>query len=177
MNQISNLSQMSRFAENLSYDRLKSEFQSVQGKLSSVRPLPEFLNMRKMSKPQNFGDAQSRMSYNLRYYSANYAVIVGALSIYTLVTNPLLLFLIVFVLASITGINRLQGQDLVLAGGRVFKPSQLYTALFCVGVPLFILASPISTMTWLIGASAVSVLGHASLMEKPIETVFEEETV
>ena len=44
-----------------------------------------------------------------------------------------------------------------------------------VAVPLGFLASPISTMMWLIGSSGVTVGAHAALMEKPIETVFEEE--
>lgn len=157
-------------------DRIKAEFQSFQGKLSTLRPPQEFFNLKKVSKPQNFGEVQSRVSYNLRTYSTNYALIVSLLSIYALLTNFLLLFVIVFVMAGIFGIGKLQGQDLVTPMG-VFKPSQLYTGLLCVAVPLGFLASPFSTLMWLIGASAVSVLGHASLMEKPIETVFEEETV
>lgn len=44
-----------------------------------------------------------------------------------------------------------------------------------IAVPLGFLASPISTMMWLIGASCVTVFSHASFMEKPIETVFEEQ--
>ena len=35
------------------------------------------------------------------------------------------------------------------------------------------MASPISTMMWLIGSDGVTVGAHAALMEKPIETVFE----
>ena len=132
--------------------------------------------MKKVSKPQNFGELQARVSYNLRHFSTNYGLIVGMLSIYTLLTNLLLLFVIVFVFAGLYGINKLEGQDLNLPFG-VLKTSQLYTALLCVAIPLGFLASPISTLMWLIGASAVSVLGHASFIEKPIETVFEEETV
>lgn len=53
--------------------------------------------------------------------------------------------------------------------------SQLYTTLLVVSLPLGFLASPISTMMWLIGSSCVCVFSHASFMEKPIETVFEEQ--
>lgn len=103
-------------------------------------------------------------------------MIIGLLSLYTLLTNLLLLFVIALVFFGIVGINKLEGQDLVTPFGTL-KTTQLYTALICVSVPLGFLASPISTMLWLIGASAVTVFGHASLMEKPIESVFEEETV
>lgn len=96
------------------------------------------------------------------------------LSIYALVTNLLLLFVILFIVGGVFGISKLDGNDLVLPFGR-FTTSQLYTGLLVVGVPLGLLASPISTLMWLFGASAVSVLSHASLMDKPIETVFEEE--
>lgn len=74
------------------------------------------------------------------------------------------------------GINKLNGADLVTPFGAL-KSSQLYTGLLCIAVPLGFLASPISTFMWLIGASMVTVFSHASFMEKPIETVFEEETV
>jgi PRA1 family protein 1 len=55
--------------------------------------------------------------------------------------------------------------------------SQLYTALLCVSVPLGFVASPWTTALWLIGASGVSILGHASFMDKPIESAFSEEAV
>ena len=89
-------------------------------------------------------------------------------------TNLLLLFVTAFVIGGVYGISRLNGEDLVIPFGR-YNTSQLYTGLLIVAIPLGFLASPISTMMWLIGSSSVTVLTHASLMEKPIETVFEEE--
>lgn len=157
-------------------ENIKSEFQSLQSKSATLRTPQEFFNFKKISKPQNFGEVQSRVAYNLKYFSSNYGLIIGCLSIYTLLTNLLLLFVIVLVVAGIVGINKLKGEELVTPFGS-FKTNQLYTGLVCVAVPIGFLASPISTLLWLIGASAVSVFGHASLMEKPIETVFDEETV
>lgn len=170
------MQQISSFAQNLSFDRIKSEIGSFQNKLSSVRPPQEFFDLKRISKPQNFGEVQSRVGYNLGYFSTNYALIVGALSVYSLLTNFLLLIVIVFVFLGTMGINKLNGADLVTPFGS-FKTSQLYTGLLCVAVPLGFLASPISTLMWLVGASIVSVFSHAAFMEKPIETVFEEETV
>ena len=157
-------------------ENIKSEFQSLQSKLATLHTPQEFFNFKKISKPQNFREVQSRVAYNLKYFSSNYGLIIGCLSIYTLLTNLLLLFVIVLVVAGIVGINKLKGEELVTPFGS-FKTNQLYTGLVCVAVPIGFLASPISTLLWLIGASAVSVFGHASLMEKPIETVFDEETV
>lgn len=167
---------MSSFTQKLSIENIKNEFHNLQSRLSSLRPPQEFFNFKSVSKPQNFAEAQSRIGFNLRYYSTNYALIITCLSIYTLLTNLLLLFVILFVLAGITGINKLEGEDLVTPFGS-FKTTQLYTALLCIAIPLGFIASPIASMLWLIGASGVVVFGHATLMEKPIETVFEEETV
>lgn len=98
------------------------------------------------------------------------------LSIYSLITNMLLLFVIVLVVAGMYGIGCLRGADLNL-GVISFTSSQLYTGLMIVSIPLGFFASPISTILWLIGASAITILGHASFMEKPIESAFAEEQV
>ena len=139
-----------------------------------MRPPQDFFDFRRVSKPANFGEVQSRVSYNLGYFFANYVAIVGLLSVYALITNTLLLFVIFLVIGGIFGISKLGGEDLVLPVGR-FNTSQLYTGLFFVAAPLAIFASPILTLMWLIGSSSVTVLGHAAFLEKPIETVFEEE--
>lgn len=110
----------------------------------------------------------------MSYFSANYIAIVFILSIYALITNLLLLFVIIFLVGGIFAINKLDGEDLVTPFGR-FNTSQLYTGLLVVSIPLAFFASPISTLMWLIGSSSVTVFAHGALMEKPIETVFEEE--
>ncbi|KAK6462110.1 YIP3-like protein, partial [Scheffersomyces coipomensis] len=142
--------------------------------VSKIKPPQEFFDFRRLSKPVNFGEVQSRVSFNLNYFQANYAVFVLILSIYALITNLLLLFVTVFVIGGIFGINKLNGEELRTPFGS-YNTSQLYTGLLIVAIPLGFLASPISTMMWLIGSSSVGVLSHASFMEKPIETVFEEE--
>lgn len=74
------------------------------------------------------------------------------------------------------GIGKLEGRDLEVGTFKATS-SQLYTALLVVAVPLGIFASPISTVLWLIGASGVSILGHASFMDKPIDEAFSGEAV
>jgi len=46
-----------------------------------------------------------------------------------------------------------------------------------IGIPIFIFSGPITLMLWLIGAVGVSTFGHASFMDKPIESAFSEEAV
>ena len=98
------------------------------------------------------------------------------LTIYSLLTNPTLLFDMIFMGVGLYAIKKLDGRDLELGFTRL-TTSQLYTGLFIIGVPLFIWAAPISTALWLVGAIGVTVLGHASFMDKPIDTAFSEEAV
>ena len=150
--------------------------QSITTRFANLKPLSEFCDFRRLSKPANFGETQSRINYNLGYFSSNYAVVFVMLSIYSLLTNMLLLFVILTVIGGMWGIGKLGGNDLDV-GFLKASTSQLYTALLCITIPLGIWASPITTVLWLIGASAVSILGHASFMDKPIESAFSEEAV
>ncbi|TGZ78374.1 prenylated rab acceptor PRA1 [Ascodesmis nigricans] len=148
----------------------------LANRFSNLRPLGEFFDFKRMSKPQNFGEVQSRVAYNVSYFSSNYAVVFALLSIYSLLTNTLLLFVIVLVVGGMWGIGRLGGADLEIGPVKATS-SQLYTTLFGTAVVLGIFASPFATILWLIGASSVTILGHASFMDKPIENAFSEEAV
>ena len=156
--------------------RLGDRFNSFSSRFANLRPVSEFLDLKRLSKPANFGEVQGRVNYNLSYFSSNYAAVFVMLSIYSLLTNPLLLFVILLVTGGLYGIGKLEGRDLDVQVAR-FNTSQLYTGLLVLAVPLGIWASPISTVLWLIGATGVTVFGHASLMDKPIENAFSEEAV
>jgi PRA1 family protein 1 len=141
-----------------------------------MRSISDFFDFRRLSKPANFSDAQTRINYNLGYFSSNYAAIVAMLFIYALISNWTLVFFIVFVTVGMWGIGKLQGQDLQILSRR-FSTSQLYTGLVIIAIPLFFIAKPWSTLFWLVGASAITILGHAIFMDKPIESAFSEEAV
>ncbi|KPI46072.1 Prenylated Rab acceptor 1 [Cyphellophora attinorum] len=150
--------------------------QSIGQRFANLKPISEFLDIKRLSKPHNFAEVQTRVNYNLAYFSSNYAVVFIMLSIYSLITNPWLLFDIIFVSFGMWFIGKMQGADLEIG---TFKAttSQLYTGLLCIAVPIGFFASPFSTILWLIGASGVSILGHASFMDRPIENAFSEEAV
>ena len=98
------------------------------------------------------------------------------LSIYSLLTNWYLLFLIILVIGGLWGIGKLDGNDLDIGVFRA-TTSQLYTGLVVIAVPLTFLSSLFTTALWLIGASGVTILGHASFMDKPIDEAFSGEAV
>lgn len=150
--------------------------QSITARFANLKPISEFFDLKRLSKPANFGEVQSRVNYNLGYFSSNYALLFLMLSIYSLLTNLKLLFFIVLVIGGMWGIGKLGGQDLDIGVFRATS-SQLYTGLLVIAIPLGFFASPITTILWLIGASGVSIFGHASFMDKPIDEAFSGEAV
>lgn len=149
---------------------------SLSSRFSNLRPIGEFLDFKRLSKPANFGEVQSRVNYNLGHFSSNYAVVFFVLSIYALVTSPLLLFDLVLLVAGLWVLGRLNGQDLVIGNFRATS-SQLYTGLLVTVAILGLIAPTISTVLWLLGASGVTILGHAAFMDKPIDEAFSGEAV
>jgi hypothetical protein len=150
--------------------------QSITTRFANLKPISEFFDFKRLSKPANFGEVQSRVNYNLGYFSSNYFALACMLGIYSLLTNLALLFDIIFVGAGLFVIKKLDGRDLELGFTRL-TTSQLYTGLLIIGIPVFIWASPLTTLLWLVGANGVSILGHASFMDKPIDQAFSEEAV
>ncbi|KAL0938651.1 prenylated rab acceptor 1 [Colletotrichum truncatum] len=146
----------------------------LTARFANLRPISEFFDMKRISKPANFGEVQSRWNYNLSYFSSNYSVIFVMLSIYALLTNWVLLFDIIFVVAGMFLIGKLEGRDLEIGSFRA-TTSQLWTGLLVISVPVGLYASPFSTLLWLVGASGVVILGHAAFMDKPIDEAFSGE--
>ncbi|KAL2019803.1 hypothetical protein VTK56DRAFT_9154 [Thermocarpiscus australiensis] len=158
-------------------DRLASmRSGSLASRFSNLRPISEFLDVKRLSKPANFAEVQSRVNYNLGHFSSNYAVVFVMLCIYGLLTNISLLFDIVFVVLGMYLIGKLDGRDLEF-GQQRFSTVQLYTGLYVIAIPIALISGVFGTMMWLIGASGVVILGHAALLDKPIDEAFSGEAV
>ena len=69
-------------------------------------------------------------------------------------------------------LSSLTAPDAAQFGEHTITQKHLYTGLFVIGIPLLWLSSPISTIFWLIGASGVLILGHASLIEPGVESEY-----
>jgi PRA1 family protein 1 len=149
---------------------------SLSSRFANLKPIGEFLDVKRFSKPANFAEVQSRVNYNLSTFSSNYTVVALLLSIYALITNTRLLFDIILLSGGLWLLGRLNGQDLTI-GTFTATSSQLYTGLFCVCGFIFLIASPFTTVLWFIGASGVVILGHAAMLDKPIDEAFSGEAV
>ncbi|KAF5351958.1 hypothetical protein D9756_007568 [Leucocoprinus leucothites] len=137
-------------------------------RLSGLRPPSEFFDYHRISKPADFNTAISRISHNTRSFSGNYGLIVAILAVYAVLTNYHLLLAMAFLVGGFSLINKF-APDATQFGEHTVTQKHLYTGLFVIGIPLLWFASPIHTIFWIIGASAVLIIGHASLMEPGIE--------
>jgi len=149
-------------------DTLKS-FRETR--LSALRPPSEFFDYQRISRPADLNQATSRITYNTKYFSGNYGLIVAVLAVYALITSPLLLISLGFLVGGFAAINRFAPEPMQV-GDHVITQKSLYTALFVIGLPLLWWSSPIGTFFWLVGASSVLILGHATVIEPGIESEY-----
>ncbi|KAF9103222.1 hypothetical protein BGX27_010677 [Mortierella sp. AM989] len=83
----------------------------------------------------------------------------------------MLLFSAAFVFGSWIFIQRIPAEGIQIGSSR-FQASQLKFGLIGIAVILFFLSSLFGTVFWIIGASAVVVLGHAAVMQEGVEGDF-----
>ncbi|KAF9201978.1 hypothetical protein BGZ49_007834 [Haplosporangium sp. Z 27] len=141
-------------------------------RLSSLRPFSQFLDINRFSKPDGFATLTTRLSYNLSYYQSNYMVVFLGITAWSFINNAMLMFSTGFVLGGMHFISKVP-QEGIIIGSNKYNPRQLQTGLVCVAVPLFFFSSTIGTIFYIIGASAVSILGHAAFMQEDVESDFD----
>ena len=140
-------------------------------KLSGLRPPTEFFDVHRISRPADLNQATSRITYNTRYFSGNYGLVVAALAVYALLTNYLLIIAVAFLVFGFAAINK-YAPEATQFGEHTVTQKHLYATLFVIGLPLLYIASPISTFFWLVGASGVLIIGHACLLEPGVESEY-----
>jgi len=140
-------------------------------RLSALRPPTEFFDFHRISRPADLNQATSRISYNTRYFSGNYGLIVALLAVYALISNPLLLISLGFLVGGFAAINRFAPEP-TQVGDYVVTQKSLYIGLFVIGLPILFLSSPVMTFFWLVGASGVLIIGHACIIEPGVESEY-----
>ncbi|KAF5380493.1 hypothetical protein D9615_004570 [Tricholomella constricta] len=150
--------------------RANDIFKSLrETKFSGIRSPVEFFDYQRVSRPADLNQATSRISYNTRYFSGNYGLIIAVLAVYAIITNYLLLISLAFLVFGFAAINKF-APDATQFGEHTITQKHLYTGLFVIGIPLLWISSPIGTFFWLVGASGFLILGHACLLEPGIES-------
>jgi len=138
-------------------------------RLSGLRPATEFFDYQRLSKPADMNQATTRISYNTRYFSGNYLLIVALFAVYTIITNYLLLFSLAFLVGGFTLINKF-APEATQVGEHTITQKHLYAGLFVIGIPMFLWAGPFGTFFGIFFGSALLILVHASLLEPGVES-------
>ncbi|WFD32172.1 Prenylated Rab acceptor 1 [Malassezia sp. CBS 17886] len=140
-------------------------------RLATVRPLSEFLDWRRLGWPRDTNEAIQRITYNTRHFSGNYAVVIAMLTVYGLLTDVYLLIAIVVLVGGFAAINRFAPEPMQV-GNHMVTQKSLYSALLIISLVLLWFAQPFALIFWLVGASAVLILGHAALTEPPVSSEY-----
>ncbi|KAJ7703012.1 prenylated rab acceptor PRA1 [Mycena rosella] len=142
-----------------------------EARLSALRTPVEFFDVQRISRPADLNTATSRISYNTRYFSGNYLLIIILLGIYALISNLWLFGALVFLVGGFALINRFAPEP-TQVGDYVVTQKSLYITLFCVGIPLLIFSGPLGTLFWVVGASGIVIIAHACMIEPGVESEY-----
>ncbi|WOO79325.1 PRA1-like protein [Vanrija pseudolonga] len=157
-------------------------------RLGAFRPVGEFFDVTRISRPKDWSDYMKRASYNIRYFSANYVIIIALLAVYSLITNPVLLIALGFLIGGFFLISRFVPEPIEF-NGKTITPQNLYTTLFVIGtllaaslrsalirvlpgLPLLYFSAPFSTFFWLVGSSGCIIGAHAGFLEPGVESEY-----
>ncbi|KAF8210549.1 prenylated rab acceptor PRA1 [Mycena galopus ATCC 62051] len=142
-----------------------------EARLSALRSPVEFFDVQRISRPADLNTATSRISYNTRYFSGNYGLIIIALGIYALLSNLWLFFALIFLVGGFSLINKFAPEP-TQVGDYMVTQKSLYITLFCIGIPLLIFSGPFGTLFWLVGASGLVIIAHAVMIEPGVESEY-----
>ncbi|KAF9482157.1 prenylated rab acceptor PRA1 [Pholiota conissans] len=138
-------------------------------KLSGLRPLSEFFDYQRLSKPADLNQATTRISYNTRYFSGNYLLIVVLLAIYAVFMNYWLLISLAFLVGGFALINK-YAPEATQFGEHTITQKHLYAGLFIIGIPLFFWAGPFATFFSVVFCSGLCIFVHAAILEPGVES-------
>ncbi|KAI8099246.1 PRA1 family protein-domain-containing protein [Halteromyces radiatus] len=147
-----------------------------EDRLSNVRPVTDFFDKNRINFTSSFPTITKRWNYNLNYFSANYMLIMVALSIYAIITNWWLLFTVAFIIGGFYLISRISGPGLEI-GGNTIPSSTLYATYAGGSFLLLLFSGATGAVFWVLGAGALLILGHAAIIEPGIEGDFADEQV
>ncbi|XP_072282080.1 prenylated Rab acceptor protein 1 isoform X1 [Pyxicephalus adspersus] len=137
-----------------------------------IRPWNNFVDQRRFSRPQNFGDVCKRVTRNIEHFQSNYIFIFMGLILYCIITSPMLLIALAVFFGACYIIYLKTLQSKMVLFGRELSTANQYGLAGAVSFPFFWLAGAGAAVFWVLGATLVIIGSHASFHE--IEGDFEE---
>ncbi|KAJ3413295.1 hypothetical protein HDV05_008212 [Chytridiales sp. JEL 0842] len=167
---------MSSYVQYMKLDPNTLENIKSQGaaRIRKLKPLSEFFDRNRFSKPANTAMFSARLTANLSYFQSNYLLFALLAVTYSLITNLWLLFVVVFVGVGYRIVSAVPpNEPLSLFGGKVvMSQSQAWVALGCTSFLLLWFTAAGSAILWIVSVTATLIILHAGFMDTPIETDF-----
>nr|XP_033770240.1 prenylated Rab acceptor protein 1 [Geotrypetes seraphini] len=133
----------------------------------TIRPWANFVDQKRFSRPQNFGEMCKRLVKNVEYFQSNYVFVFLGLILYCIITSPMLLIALAvfFGACYIIYLKTQYQQSKLILFGREMSTAHQYGLAGAVSFPFFWLAGAGSAVFWVLGATLVSIGSHAALHE------------
>ncbi|KAG1669309.1 hypothetical protein FOA52_014870 [Chlamydomonas sp. UWO 241] len=133
--------------------------------LKQAKPWSELIDRNMFSKPENMGDALTRVKKNLAYFRINYFVVLLATCAVTFVMNPSSLFVLGLLLAGWIYVLFLRTSPLEI-GGRTLSEREKLIGMSAVSfITIFFLTSVGTVFFSALSFSAAVIAVHASFRE------------
>jgi len=128
----------------------------------NLRPWSTFFNTANFKAPAGIPLLTRRIMKNAAYFLSNYVVIVFVLTLYCLITTPLLLLAVCASLGACYSLSRRNAQQPLVLFGHTLSLEQQYALVAGVSIPVYILVGAGSAMFWVLGASLFFTTLHAA---------------
>ncbi|XP_075213033.1 prenylated Rab acceptor protein 1 [Lycorma delicatula] len=128
----------------------------------NIRPWSTFFNTNLFKSPASFQLLTRRVIRNLDYFMSNYLIVFGILTIYCLLTSPLLILAICLSFGACYFLRlRYAERQLVLFGHHLTLHQQYMLVGIC-SLPIYFMAGAGSAVFWVLGASFFVINLHAA---------------
>lgn len=152
------------------WDKVKEE---GRNRLKGLKSWSDFFDKSRFKLPKDLGEFSNHVKFNLSYFQNNYILVTLIVIAYFLITEPLLLFSVVFVIGGFKFISALPANQPTKIGSASITQTQLWIGYGIVSFILLFFTGVSYTLFWVAVCCAATILIHAGSLTKPIESEFE----
>lgn len=128
----------------------------------NIRPWTTFFNTSYFKTPPSVQKLTQRIVRNIMYFQSNYFIVSLILTLYCLITSPLLLLAVCCSLTACYMLGRRNPDQKLKVFGRELTLPQQYALVAGCSLPVYIWAGAGSAMFWVLGASIFFITLHAA---------------
>ncbi|KAJ1513822.1 hypothetical protein HMI55_001912 [Coelomomyces lativittatus] len=143
----------------------------VKTNVKDVKPVSDFFDYKRLSKPTSLEIIQQRASLNAKYFRSNYLLLVALFSIYALLTSPWLLAVIMLFGGAYYWIARRPSPTITIQNQTITK-TQMNIYLGILSIPFLWWTAAATVIFWIATLSGTFIGAHASCMEAPVQHAF-----